>query len=312
MSLTPSTIDSQSRRLPDRLFGYDIIGFLGTGAASAIYACSHPDTKQICALKYVVRKTDRDDRFIEQIQTEHEIGRLVRHPGLRRCIELRATRNWFHRINEAALIMELFDGVPLDSQASPPLRAAISCFVQTARALEGLHHMGYVHCDLKPNNILLAQDGTVKIIDLGQACRIGTKKDRIQGTPDFMAPEQAKCEPVGVRTDVFNLGATMYWTLCGKRLPTLFSVARGVNSFLLDDQIATPHDLKVEVPFNLSTLVMDCVRSSPEKRPPDMDSVVRRLEVIDFALAREQGLIETAEVRIDEEEDAAPAKDPAT
>lgn len=303
MSLTPSTIDSHSRQLPQRLFGYDIVEFLGTGAASAIYVASHPDTKQLYALKYVVRRSDRDDRFIEQLQTEYEVGRQVTHPGLRRCLEVRANRNWFHRINEAALIMELFDGAPLDSQAAPSLRVAIGCFVQTARALEGLHQLGYVHCDLKPNNILLSGDGRVKIIDLGQACRIGTKKDRIQGTPDFMAPEQAKCEPVTARTDVFNLGATMYWTLCGKRLPTLFSVARGVNSFLVDDQIATPRDIKPEVPFALSTLVMDCVRSNPEKRPPDMDQVARRLDVIDFALAKEQGLVTPAEIRPDEEDE---------
>lgn len=295
MDPTPSTIDNQAGHLPQRLFGYEVIEFLGTGAASAIYAASHPDTRQLCALKYVVRKTERDDRFIEQLQTEYEVGRQVKHPSLRRCIEMRANRNWFHRINEAALIMELFDGAPLDSQAAPPLRAAIACFIQTARALAGLHHLGYVHCDLKPNNILLAPDGTVKVIDLGQACRTGTKKERIQGTPDFMAPEQARCEPVSARTDVYNLGATMYWTLCGKRLPTLFNISHSTNSFLLDDQIATPHDIRPDVPAALSALVMDCVRSHPDKRPADMDAVARRLEVIDYALSRDAGVSAASE-----------------
>lgn len=307
MALTPSTIDSHSRQLPQRLFGYEIIEFLGTGAASSIYAASHPDTKQICALKYVVRRTDRDDRFIEQLQTEYEVGRQVKHAGLRRCIEMRANRNWFHRINEAALIMELFDGMPLDSQAAPPLRAAVACFIQAGQALGSLHQLGFIHCDLKPNNILLAADGSVKIIDLGQACRAGTKKERIQGTPDFMAPEQVKCEPMTVRTDVYNLGATMYWTLCGKRLPTLFNISRSANSFLLDDQVATPHDLKPEVPLTLSTLVMDCVKSNPDKRPPDMEAIIRRLEVVDFTLAREQDLIPRAEdlLALEEEEEAS-------
>src|SRR5207253_76651 len=84
-----------------------------------------------------------------------------------------------------------------------------ACFIETAKALQALHRQGFVHCDLKPNNILLGPTGQVKVIDLGQACPVGTAKKRIQGTPDYIAPEQVKCIPVSVRTDVFNLGATL-------------------------------------------------------------------------------------------------------
>src|SRR2546430_604156 len=81
--------------------------------------------------------------------------------------------------------------------------------IYTARALDALHALGYVHCDLKPNNILISEDLQVKVIDLGQAAKFATIKTRIQGTPDYIAPEQVNCGPVTVRTDVFNLGATM-------------------------------------------------------------------------------------------------------
>src|SRR5205809_142124 len=91
--------------------------------------------------------------------------------------------------------------------------SAIYAVNHPSSGLEALHHMGYIHCDLKPNNILVDPGGQVKVIDLGQACKVGTAKSRIQGTPDFIAPEQVKCEAVTARTDVFNLGATMYWTL---------------------------------------------------------------------------------------------------
>ena len=149
-----------------------------------------------------------------------------------------------------------------------------------------LHALGFVHCDLKPANILVGDQGVTKIIDLGQACATGTRKARIQGTPDFIAPEQVKCEPVSARTDVFNFGATMYFCLTGEKLPTLFNIGKGENSFLVDQQIRSPRDIKRSVPENLSNLIMDCVRIRQEKRPADMAEVARRLEVIRFGLER--------------------------
>src|SRR5439155_14074222 len=144
----------------------------------------------------------------------------------------------------------------------------------------------YVHCDLKPNNILLNEAGDVKIIDLGQAAKQGTIKKRIQGTPDFIAPEQVNCGPVTFRTDVFNLGATMYWSLSSRRLPTLFTVKKKENSFLLDARIDTPHSIDKTIPEQLSNLVMECVKTSPVKRPKNMNEVANRLEVIRHSIAK--------------------------
>src|SRR5438309_1276541 len=87
----------------------------------------------------------------------------------------------------------------------------------------------YVVSDLKTNNILVGPDGKVKVIDFGQACKTGTCKERIQGTPDYIAPEQVKREAVTFRTDVFNFGATMYWTVTGQKIPTLFTLKKDEN-----------------------------------------------------------------------------------
>jgi serine/threonine-protein kinase len=266
--------------MPKALFGFDVIDFIGEGAGSAIYAVNHPSSGQIYALKYVRPKTDKDQRFIEQLEAEHEVGRLVQYAGLRRTVELMTKKTLLRKVTEAGLLMELFDGIPLERRLPKSMAQTVDVFIQTARALESLHHMGFVHCDLKPNNILVDSGGQVKVIDLGQACKIGTTKSRIQGTPDFIAPEQVKCEAVTVRTDVFNLGATMYWTLSGSKLPTLFTVGKKENSFLLDTRIPTPRDLNAQVPEVLSNVVMECVRSSPARRPAGMMDLARRLEII--------------------------------
>jgi eukaryotic-like serine/threonine-protein kinase len=268
------------RLVPKSLFGYDVLEYIGQGAGSNLYAVTQPLTHQIYALKHVVRTNEKSERFIEQLQTEYDVGRSVNHPSLRRSIDLKINRTMLRKTIDAALVLELFDGEPLEFSPPETIDEAVECFIQVGHALAALHANGWVHCDLKPNNLLRSSNGTMKVIDLGQACRTGTIKERIQGTPDYISPEQVKCEAVSPRTDVFNFGATLYWVLCGKNIPTLFNISRSENSFLVDAKITSPQDHNRQVPENLSNLVMECVRTSPGKRPDSMAVVARRLEVI--------------------------------
>jgi serine/threonine-protein kinase len=142
-----------------------------------------------------------------------------------------------------------------------------------------MHQKGFVHCDMKPNNILLSKAGSIKIIDLGQSCRIGTTKQRIQGTPDYIAPEQVKRKPLGPKTDIFNLGATMYWALTGHNVPTLIP-KKDSFGLPIQQEFKPPHEIRDQLPMPVSKLVMDCVKEEPAERPPDMSTVVSRLDMI--------------------------------
>ena len=264
--------------LPKTLFGYDVIARLGEGAASRIYAVSNRRDGQVYALKHVLRRTAKDMRFIEQLTNEWEVCQRFNHPGLRRVIDLRMSRSLLMRISEAALIMEMVDGTPLDQQRTPDLATIVNCFMQTARALSAMHYKSYVHCDLKPNNVLTDGQGRVKLIDFGQACKAGTVKERIQGTPDFIAPEQVKLKPVTFRTDVFNFGATLYWALSGHKIPTMFTIPRRQRDVIVEGKFPSPRDLNPSVPKALSDLVMQCVRLEPMERPRDMGAILTRLD----------------------------------
>src|SRR5579859_4903443 len=83
--------------LPRKLFDYDVIDLIGQGAVSLIYVVSDPRNSQLFALKHVVRKTDKDDRFIEQLENELQVGSQVTHVGLRRSIEFKANRTLLRR-----------------------------------------------------------------------------------------------------------------------------------------------------------------------------------------------------------------------
>lgn len=266
------------------LFGFEILEHIGVGAGSQIYAADDPQTGQIVALKHVKPVDDKGKRFVEQLQNEFEIGRKLTDSALRRCFDMKVHRSWCHSITEAVLVMEFVDATSLEQVKPPDQLATATCFLRVAGALNALHHAGHVHCDLKPGNILRNDRGDVKVIDLGQACPIGTKKPRVQGTPDYISPEQVRHETVTPQTDVYNFGATMYTVLTGTKLPTAYTVKASPTSFLLDTIVPSPNDLDPTIPIGLSALVMDCVRTCPSKRPGCMSEVMRRLEVVEFKL----------------------------
>jgi len=274
--------------MAQKLLHYDVLERLGEGARSTIYLVQDPETRQVYALKHVVRAEQKDIRFIEQMEAEYEISRQFTHPNLRRSYDLKIVKTLLLKVNEAFMVMEYVDAKPLDIRPPTDMFEICDTFIHSAEGLRAMHQMGYAHCDIKPNNILRNDNGTVKIIDFGQSCKIGTVKERIQGTPDFIAPEQVARRPISIQTDVFNLGATMYWVLTGKHIPTLYTVnKKGENSFLLDTRIDSPQDLNPKVPPAISNLVLECVATRPQKRPADMDAVIQRLELGKHVLGKQ-------------------------
>jgi serine/threonine-protein kinase len=270
-----------------KLLSYEVLEQLGEGARSTIYAVMDPVTRQMFALKHVIREDTKDIRFIEQMENEFAISRQFNHPNLRRSYELKVSKSMLLKVTEAFLIMELFNGKALDVLMPPAVLDIIDTFIQAAQGLKAMHVMGYVHCDIKPNNILRDAGGQVKVIDFGQSAKIGTVKERIQGTPDFIAPEQVTRRPISVQTDIFNLGATLYWALTGKHIPTAYTVnKKGENSFLLDTRIDSPQDLNPRVPSPLSNLVMECIATKAQKRPAEMEQVITRLELSKHVMTR--------------------------
>lgn len=275
--------------MPTKLLHYDVLERLGEGARSTIYAVVDPSTSRVYAMKHVVRSDSKDLRFVEQMEQEFEISKQFVHPNLRRTFELKINKAMLLKVTEAFLLMELVDGKTLDEKPPKSIIETIDTFIQAAHGLQHMHTLGFVHCDIKPNNIMRTASGEVKLIDFGQSCKIGTIKERIQGTPDYIAPEQVKRKPVSHKTDIFNLGATIYWSLTGRNIPTLYTLDRGDNSFLVDDRIQTPAELNTTVPPALSNLVMEMIASRPEKRPADMSQVITRLELAKHIILKQQG-----------------------
>lgn len=271
--------------------GFTIKKRIGTGARSTIYLATDHQNNTDVALKRIIYERPEDARVFEQTETEYKVARRINHPYVRKCYKLKKIRSVFN-VKEMLLSMELFDGKSLEDGPALSLVDVLLVFRMVATGLNAMHREGFVHCDIKPNNILISKAGSIKIIDLGQSCKIGTTKRRIQGTPAYIAPEQVRRKPLGPRTDVFNLGATMYWALTGKNVPTLIHKRNGAlipkreetPGISIQRNYPAPHELKQRIPIGVSTLVMDCVKDNPAQRPSNMMTVISRLDLIIHSL----------------------------
>jgi len=148
--------------MPRRVFDYEIIDCIGAGAGSLIYVVSHAQTQQLYALKHVVKREEKQARFIDQLENEYQISRQFNHPALRRAIEMRDDKTMFKKANQAALVMELFDGESLEGRARGDVLETLAIFAQVAKGLAALHGMGvrFVLCEGGPtlNGELAAAD----------------------------------------------------------------------------------------------------------------------------------------------------------
>src|SRR6516225_4033657 len=208
---------------------FQILGTLGKGANSTILhvRCSN-DSKQY-ALKVVPIESKEDAKFLEQAQHEFKIAQLLDHKNLIKIYALETPRDWLFRIRKVHLLIEYVNGKTLDTMQRIPIPYLVQIFVRVAAGLVHMHRRGVCHADLKPNNILLSRSGDVKVIDYGLAWIKGQPKGRVQGTPEYMAPEQASRAIVNESTDIFNFGATMYRLVTWRNLPSLVDPETGAK-----------------------------------------------------------------------------------
>lgn len=277
-------------KINDEVAGLRIMGELGMGAASVVYWAQDPKTKEVWSLKHVHRGSAKDDRFLQQAIYEYKVASDLDHPNIRKIIRMEKQRRQIFQLSEVFLVMELLDGVSLDRTPPKTIEDAVALFVQVADALKHMHSRGYVHADMKPNNIMMVQGlengkpvPQAKIIDLGQSCKEGTVKSRIQGTPDYIAPEQVHRRAITAKTDVYNLGATMYALLTGRTVPTAMAKGDSLMGRLDDSMVPRPDPASSHnprIPTMLNELIMTCVEIDPADRPANMTYVVERLQLI--------------------------------
>ena len=276
----------------DELFGYKIVAYLGEGARSKLYAVKDRDSGDTYALKHVVfdeSRGDKDDRFLKQVENEYNTLRHLSHSAIRRAITLKRERPLV-QVTEVGLVLEMIDTATLEEEPPQNLRDYVRTFAEVAEGLAHVHLKGYAHADMKTGNIMMPGErgalATSKIIDFGQSCAIGTVKTRTQGSPGYMAPEQAAKEAITERTDVYNFGATMYRALVHDYAQTV--LVPGTTKARSPEAVpatVAPAERVAGLNGDLSDLVMECLALQIERRPRSMGKIAERLRELEHTVA---------------------------
>jgi len=258
---------------------YRILEKIGPGAGSMIYRAKCMRTGLLYAIKHVKVRTPEDQGFLDQLKDEYTTGSSLDHPVLRKVFELRYIRRRL-RVHGALLFMEHVEGVTFrDPGFGSSLPELLLLFARAAEGLQVMHKGGFVHADIKPHNMLLTPEGEVKLIDFGQSCRMHTAKSRVQGTVDYMAPEQVAREVLDQRTDVFGLGAALHRVVTGKPIVTdmnkIVSIHTPGNLGKRVEELVAP--TMEDLPVCFIRLIQDACHPDSKKRPADMRDLRERL-----------------------------------
>ncbi|MFL5338740.1 MAG: serine/threonine protein kinase [Gemmataceae bacterium] len=264
-----------------RIGKFSVVGELGRGANSTILHICRAEDGRRYALKIVPIESAEDKKFQEQAEHEYRIGQMLDHPNLIKIYALETQTDWLFRVKKVQLLIEYVPGPTLDRLKAMSVKKLLPIFVQVAAGLVHMHRRGVYHADMKPNNIILNErTGDAKIIDYGLAWVRGEKKDRIQGTPEYMAPETVTSSLINEKTDIFNFGATMY-RLVTWRLPPVLLPQPGtvrINAKVHTQLLKSPAELNPLAPKALSDLILQCMQFGPDQRPERMSEIQGALD----------------------------------
>jgi eukaryotic-like serine/threonine-protein kinase len=260
---------------------FEVRGNLGTGAHSAIlHVRRHADGRQY-ALKVVPITCADDQKYLDQAEHEFHVAQKLDHPNLVKIYALEPVKDWLFRVKKVHLLSEYVNGKTLDEVPPLSVPKLSRVFEQIAAGMAHMHSRGVLHADMKPNNVMLSRAGDVKIIDYGLAWVKGDTKNRVQGTPEYMAPETAKKKLINERTDIFNFGATMYRLVTFKLPPsTIPEGEMDVDPELWRRQLKPVRDINAGCPADLADLIHRCLSFNAMKRPESMAQIQAELDGI--------------------------------
>ncbi|MFO0966860.1 MAG: serine/threonine-protein kinase [Gemmataceae bacterium] len=260
---------------------FQVLGTLGSGAHSKILHIRRAEDGKQYALK-IVPIDDKDDlKFLEQARHEFRVAQMVSHANLLKIYALETPRDWLFRIKKVHLLLEYVNGKTLDTVPRLSLPRLVQIFAKIAAGLAHMHRRNICHADMKPNNVLLSRAGDVKVIDYGLAWIKGENKERVQGTPEYMAPEQARQGTVNERTDIYNLGATMYRLVTWRLPPSVVPVKDVVlDSKTFAAMLKPVRDFAPTAPEGLCALIHRCLEFKPLSRPEKMTEVEEALDAL--------------------------------
>jgi len=250
---------------------YEIRGTLGKGAMGAVYKGWDTRLELDVAIKVLLPGNDETNRTeeITRFLREVKISRNLKHPNIVAVYDVGDDPD----TGMPYIVMEFIKGKPLDSllkERKMTIQEIVTFIAQVADGLDCAAQAGVVHRDIKPANMMVDPETLIpKLVDFGVARIEGTNATQsgtVLGTPHYMSPEQCRGEVVDGRSDIFSLGAVLYEMLTGVKAfqgDTIVNVMMGI---LDPNTPVPPGDLRTEIPYSLSEVVMKALAKDPADR----------------------------------------------
>jgi CheY-like chemotaxis protein/predicted Ser/Thr protein kinase len=259
---------------------YRITGKIATGGTATVHKAIQNDLGRTVALKILHGHIAATDGFHERFFREAKITASLFHRNIVKVFEygVEGDRHF--------IAMEFVDGVSLDRfierRGRIPIAEGVFVLIEVCKALTHAHRSGVIHRDLKPQNILISLDGTVKLADFGLARPLDgsiqklTAPDHIAGTPQYVSPEQVFGEEVGAATDIFSLGTLLY-LVTTRTHPfsgtNLAEIIHRVSRCAYDEPIT----INPAIGERLNAIIVNCLQRDPKRRFGTVDEVRKNL-----------------------------------
>lgn len=264
----------------DKIGKFTVLGTLGSGAHSRILHVRRADDDREYALKLISLDAKDDLKYLEQAKHEFRVGQMLNHPNLVKVYCFETDGGWFSGPKKAKLLVEYVPGKTMDKLPLLRMAKLVRVFERIADGLTHMHKQGVYHADLKPNNLIYERGTRVKVLDYGLAWIKGEPKDRLQGTPEYIAPETVSHKLINERTDIYNFGATMYRLVTLALPPSWATSADGLpmTAKIFNEQLRPVKEANPLVPDGLAELIHQCLRHNANNRPERMSQIQGTLD----------------------------------
>jgi len=245
---------------------YRVIGIIGAGGMGQVFQVEHKITKRKEAMKVLIADL-ADETQMQRFKREIEVQARLNHPNIA------AVHNAFRLKDRLVLVLEFVEGQTLESllkQGRPPLETGIDYIRQTLEALSYAHQAGVIHRDVSPANLMVPENGLVKLMDFGVAKSLGdlrlTDGGSMIGSLYYMSPEQVKgsTDP-DPRADIYSAGAILYEIVTGKR-PFDYEDRFSLMVAQVEEQPRLPSLIDPELPAELDDIILKALAKDPTRR----------------------------------------------
>jgi class 3 adenylate cyclase/tRNA A-37 threonylcarbamoyl transferase component Bud32 len=276
----PKEEEHAAAAAPPRADRYTRKRTIGGGGMAQVYLAHDEVLDRDVALKVLRQQYADDERLVERFRREAKNAASLSHPNIVAVHDRGETEDGAYYI-----VMEYMAGGTLKDriQKEGPLPPAVATTLalQIARALEAAHRRGIIHRDVKPQNVLLTEDGEAKVADFGIARAASsstmTKTGSVLGTAHYLSPEQALGQPASPQSDLYSLGVVLYEMLTGE-LPYDAETPMGIAMKHVSGQMRPPKEVNPNVPEGINAVTVRLLAPDPEDRYKSAAEVVEDLE----------------------------------